>query len=462
MNDQLPDSSSPNVTELLDIIDLMPLPMVIADHQGIIRHSSSAWQIQAAAFGLPVQPGASLGGVAGLLELPQMLASILEGEPFAELTIQVSKPALQLVLRPCQYAGQRGVLLQMHPVSSESDDFQSIVGELRERELQFAAIAANLPGILYRVMLHEDGSIDFPYTSPGTAINDRQPGSHWLDRIHPDDRAEFFAVLRESAGEMLPFDLEQRLIDVPGQEVWVRNITRPHRRPDGAVVWDGMVLDITSQKRVEHDLQRSLREKDALLQEVHHRVKNNLQIISSLLDLQTLAITDPLSHAAFTESQRRIRAMALVHEQLYHVETMSRIDFGAYVRTLIDYLQQSFVSQAAQIALTIHIDEIWLDANAAIPCGLILNELVSNVFKHAFPSGRSGTIRVACERLADGDIELSVADDGIGLPAQSQRRTGALGLKLVQTLTRQLRGRLSLETRGGTVATLVFTPGSEQ
>lgn len=337
---------------------------------------------------------------------------------------------------------------------------QTMADELRQRELQLSAITANLPGILYRVVLQADGVIDFPYISPNTlAIAGRPPEEHWLDRIHPEDRADFFNALRSCAKQLLPFDLEQRVMNVPGQEIWVRNITRPHRGADGAVVWDGMILDITAQKRVEQDLQNSLREKDALLQEVHHRVKNNLQIISSLLDLQALTIPESQAQAVFIEAQRRIRAIALVHDQLYHSETMAQIDFEAYVRTLVEHLQQSFFSEAAHVALEIVIDSIWLDANSAIPCGLIINELVTNAFKHAFPNGRTGTIRIACSTAEDGRIVLSVADNGIGLPAPVDRRSGVLGLKLVGTLTRQLHGSLTLENKHGTVATVIFASG---
>ncbi len=337
---------------------------------------------------------------------------------------------------------------------------QTMADELRQRELQLSAITANLPGILYRVVLQADGVIDFPYISPNTlAIAGRPPEEHWLDRIHPEDRADFFNALRSCAKQLLPFDLEQRVMNVPGQEIWVRNITRPHRGADGAVVWDGMILDITAQKRVEQDLQNSLREKDALLQEVHHRVKNNLQIISSLLDLQALTIPESQAQAVFIEAQRRIRAIALVHDQLYHSETMAQIDFEAYVRTLVEHLQQSFFSEAAHVALEIVIDSIWLDANSAIPCGLIINELVTNAFKHAFPNGRTGTIRIACSTTEDGRIVLSVADNGIGLPAPADRSSGVLGLKLVGTLTRQLHGSLTLENKHGTVATVIFASG---
>jgi two-component sensor histidine kinase/PAS domain-containing protein len=459
------DKATLDVGELLDIFELLTQPVALADGAGVIRHASAAWQVQTMSAELELGRGAELLACAEWLpgpgdRLAAAVGDVLDGRAASvEVGFEHGPAHIRLLIRACNFAGGRGALLELRE-ASDHHSLQQIAGALRERELQFTAIAANLPGIIYRVVLHPDGTIDFPYVSPDTSvIANHPPGEHWLARIHPDDREEFFEVLRSSAEQLLPFDLEQRVVGMPGQEIWVRNITRPHQRPDGAVVWDGMVLDVTAQKLVEHDLQSSLREKDALLQEVHHRVKNNLQIISSLLDLQALTTPDPQAQLAFLESQRRIRAMALVHEQLYHVETMSQIDFGAYVRTLTDYLHQSFMPQAANITISIAIEQIWLDANSAIPCGLIISELVSNAFKHAFPARRAGAIQIACQREGGRMLRLSVADNGVGLPAPAERRTDTLGLKLVGTLVRQLRGQLTIDYQSGVVAIISFAPG---
>jgi two-component sensor histidine kinase/PAS domain-containing protein len=464
MADPVPDHQSPQASELLDMFEQLRAPVALLDEQGVIRHTSAAWHTRTAELGLALTKGMSLLQYAPLAKAAYTV--LRDAQPSVTVDLLDISMIARLCLKRCSYAGGVGALVELEsaaPALSNAPDLVSIANELRERELQFAAIAANLPGILYRVVRTGDGAIDFPYISTNTsAVVGRAASSHWLDRIHPADREEFFEVLRNSADQLLPFDLEQRVAGVPGQEIWVRNITRPHRRADGAVVWDGMILDITSQKQVEQDLQRSLRDKDALLQEVHHRVKNNLQIISSLLDLQALTITDRHAQEAFTESQRRIQAMALVHDQLYHVETMSHIDFGAYVRTLTDYLQQSFVSQADSIAVVIEIVDIWLDAHAAIPCGLIINELVANAFKHAFPDQRSGQIRITCQARNDGTLQLAVADTGVGMPIPGQQRTGSLGLRLVSTLTKQLRGILRIESDQGAVVTVTFEPGRNQ
>jgi two-component sensor histidine kinase/PAS domain-containing protein len=465
MSDSAPDQLLPEASELLAVFAQLRVPVAFLDRHGIIRCASASWHVRAAELGLSLKEGMSLLQYAPLAKATH--AVINDGQQSVTVDLLDVSMVTRLCLQPCRYGGGVGALVEFEgaaPALSNAPDLVSITNELRERELQFAAIAANLPGILYRVVRSDDGTIDFPYISTNTsAVVGRAASAHWLDRIHPADREEFFEVLRNSADQLLPFDLEQRVVGVPDQEIWVRNITRPHRRADGAVIWDGMILDITAQKQVEQDLQRSLRDKDALLQEVHHRVKNNLQIISSLLDLQAITISDPQAQAAFTESQRRIQAMALVHEQLYHVETMSHIDFGAYVRTLTDYLQQSFVPQAHTIAVVIEIVDIWLDAHAAIPCGLIINELVANAFKHAFPDQRVGEIRITCQARNDGTLELAVADTGIGLPpVPGQQRPGSLGLRLVSTLTKQLRGTLRMENDQGALVTVTFEPGRNQ
>lgn len=453
----VPDSGL-QTGELLDILELLATPIALVDNHGVIRHTSVAWRIQSASIGFNLLPGVALAAVHA--ELSQAAEAVLNRQQTTmELELGKGLHQFRCTLRPCRFAGSQGLLLELnacHDTSGEALHMQEIAGALRDREMQFAAIAANLPGILYRVVLQRDGTISFPYISPGQERSGHTTSEHWLDRIHPEDREQFFEVLRSSASQLLPFDLEQRVMGVGNEELWVRNITRPHQRADGTVVWDGMVLDITAQKRIELDLQHSVQEKVALLQEVHHRVKNNLQIMSSLLDLQALTSLDPVAQQAFSESQRRIRAMALVHEQLYHEATMATIDFGAYVRTLMDYLRQSFTSLATQIEVVIQIDGIWLDASSAIACGLIINELASNAFKHAFPTSSSGRILVSCCRDDQGYYLLTVADTGVGLPDTQERRSGALGLKLVRTLVRQLHGQLTTTNAGGAIQTVRF------
>src|ERR1051326_2171219 len=219
-----------------------------------------------------------------------------------------------------------------------------------------------------------------------------------------------------------------------------------------------IVRDITDRRRAEELIQASLREKEALLREIHHRVKNNLQITSSLLRLQAGAIENPEAREVFAETQHRIRSMALVHEKLYQSTNLSLIDFGDYIRTLGDLLFQSFAVDPSRVLLTVVDDEVLLSIDTAVPCGLIVNELLLNALKHAFPEGGRGEIVVELSDSGDGWCRLAVRDDGVGLPDDMiSEGVGTLGLQLVRGLVAQLDGRLAVERgRGGAGFTIHF------
>jgi len=215
--------------------------------------------------------------------------------------------------------------------------------------------------------------------------------------------------------------------------------------------------DITEHKMAEDRLQASLQEKEVLLREIHHRVKNNMQVISSLLNLQSRHIQDPAVLEIFKESQRRIRSMALIHERLYQSSDLSRIEFSQYLRNLVTHLFHSYQVDSSRIQLRIEAEEVHLNINTAIPCGLIVNELVSNALKHAFPEGRSGSLDLDLRRVTGDGYVLRVRDDGVGFPEKLDfRKTETLGMQIVSTLVDQIEGRLALERRRGTGFTLEF------
>ncbi|HPM83900.1 MAG TPA: histidine kinase dimerization/phosphoacceptor domain -containing protein [Candidatus Anammoximicrobium sp.] len=214
--------------------------------------------------------------------------------------------------------------------------------------------------------------------------------------------------------------------------------------------------NISRQKDTEQRLLASLREKELLLKEVHHRVKNNLQVISSLLNLQAQELHDPDMIRLFQESQGRVRSLALIHEQLYRSQDLSQIDLAAYVQELVERLAQGMGKTAARVGFGFELESSQLPLDLAIPCGMIVNELVSNALEHAFPEGRSGTVRIAF-RGDEAGYHLTVADDGVGLEAGLLAgRPGTLGLKVVQALTRQIRGRLELQPGPGAVFAIHF------
>ncbi len=218
------------------------------------------------------------------------------------------------------------------------------------------------------------------------------------------------------------------------------------------------IIDITERLRAQQHLEEALREKTVLLNEVHHRVKNNLQVITSLLNLQADHATDPVSRAILTESCGRVKAMALTHQLLYEHKDFSRIDLGDYLHRLVQSIRASYRSTDGRITLLIRPEgSIHLDLERAIPCGLLVNELVTNSFKHAFPGERRGEIVIELHEDSRSQIYLSVADNGIGLPPDVALTQGSsLGLQLVPLFVEQLHGSLLIERENGTRFSVTF------
>jgi PAS domain S-box-containing protein len=217
--------------------------------------------------------------------------------------------------------------------------------------------------------------------------------------------------------------------------------------------------DISQRKKVERIMKDSLREKETLIKEIHHRVKNNLQIISSLLDLQLDAFEDPMILAVFKDSKDRIRSMALVHENLYQFGDLARINGTEYIHNLVAYFFNTYGDQAENITPTIHIEtaSLALDMDTAIPFGLILTELLSNALKHAFPHEETGEIQIIIRTQTPGMVTLMVKDNGIGLPADIDfRETKSLGLQLVRLLTQQVKGTIKINRSKGTTVAITF------
>jgi len=228
-----------------------------------------------------------------------------------------------------------------------------------------------------------------------------------------------------------------------------------------AKLYDRSQREIAERKRAEEMLRATLAEKEVLLREIHHRVKNNLQVISSLLNLQAGRIQDEQDVALFQASQGRVRAMALVHEHLYHSGDLSSIDFGNYVQVLVDHISLSHGASIRQIDIQISVDDIILPIDTAIPCGLIINELVANSLEHAFPDGRRGTVQIEMKTRPDGSVVLVVSDDGIGMQRDFSlgQVDDGLGLTLIDTLAKQLRGHVVLDQTEGTTFQISFRNG---
>jgi len=220
--------------------------------------------------------------------------------------------------------------------------------------------------------------------------------------------------------------------------------------------YDGMIEDITERKKAEDQIKKNLEEKEVLLKEVHHRVKNNMQVIMSLLRLQTQYITDKHAKSLFKDSQSRVASMALIHEKLYKSENLSRIDFNEYLRDLVQTLIQSYNIENKMIRFDLNIENVLLNINQAIPCGLIINELITNSLKYAFPGNMKGKIAIDFH-LQNEQYTLIVYDNGIGISSEHvMENPQTLGLLLVNALTQQLHGTLELKKEKGTAFHIKF------
>ena len=281
-------------------------------------------------------------------------------------------------------------------------------------------------------------------------VSEAELASH----IHPDDLKNVLWKANGEPAEEGIFKVEHRVQTPEGKCRWVTvcatRLEKKSRAGEGAELeYIGTLLDVTERVETSNLLTSSLKEKDAMLKEIHHRVKNNLQVISSLLSLQAGEVQTEEVRLFSQESQRRVRAMALVHETLYQSETLARIDIAQYVKELCDNIIQSYGPERAIVVRTV--DDLQLELDQALPLGLILSELIANAYKHAFPARtESGHIAVSLKRHSKSTLELSVVDDGVGLPVDLDPEThGSLGLKLVKLLTQQLRGQLTIANANG-------------
>ncbi len=339
---------------------------------------------------------------------------------------------------------------------------------LRDSERSYRLLAENVTDVIWTM----DTNGRYTYFSPSITrlrgYSAEEAMAQTTEEIlTPASLEVAMKVLAEelAAEQMEPKDLSRsRTLELElkckdGSTVWTEVKTTDLRGPDGRPVGIlGVTRDITERKRAEEQIRASLREKEVLLKEIHHRVKNNLQVMSSLLYLQSKNIKDIETLEMFQDSQSRVRSMALVHEKLYQSQDLARIDFAEYVRSLASYLFRSYGVNANVIRLKISVDDVFLGVDTAIPCGLIINELVSNCLKHAFPGGRVGEIHIELRVDDEGQFALMISDNGIGFPKELDfRDTGSLGLQLVNTLVGQLESTIELDRSVGTKFKITFT-----
>ncbi|BBD08605.1 PAS domain S-box [Desulfovibrio ferrophilus] len=282
----------------------------------------------------------------------------------------------------------------------------------------------------------------------------RNPFS-FAQAIHPDDRRLVQRTYARPRPEVR--EIEYRIRRKQGDWIWVRERAFPVMGADGEMEWlAGITIDITERRQAEEEIRRSLKEKELLLQEVHHRVKNNLQIITGLLDMAGRRIEDERAREIMRDTQSKIHGMAMIHLQLYGYERFDSIDIANYARMLTWQLAQMYGAKAIQPEF--ELEEIHLSLSKAIPCGLVLSEVLSNVFKHAYPMGQAGSLMLSVQRGQNGRVVIQVSDQGQGIPdGELDRELSSVGLKLLKNIVKfQLSGELHIVSDHGTTVTISF------
>jgi PAS domain S-box-containing protein len=286
-------------------------------------------------------------------------------------------------------------------------------------------------------------------------------GKNWFKTcLPPENRHDVFEIFKQlMEGKIEPVEYYENPVLTGSGEVRLIAWHNAHLKNEhGNIVGTlSSGQDITEQKQAENELKNSLKEKELLVKEVHHRVKNNMAVISSLLNLQAEKFEDPSVLNAFRDSRHRIRSMALVHEKLYQAKDLSKIEFSQYIKDLSQQVSRSIEFQGARIRVKVKADNIKLGIDTAIPCGLIINELLTNAFKYAFPHNRTGMIHIRMQLKENKYYKLIISDNGVGLPRYIDvQNPSTFGLNLVYLLTQQLEGEVEAQREKGTSFIITF------
>jgi len=281
-------------------------------------------------------------------------------------------------------------------------------------------------------------------------------GKGWIDGIHPDDKQRISKDWDTCITSKSDFQAEYCLANADGNSQWIWSIASTIKEKENEIGWIGTITDITDRKTKEK-LKISLKEKETLLQEIHHRVKNNMNVVSGLLSLHKSSTQNEEVKQALQESQGRVYAMSAVHESLYNSKNLAEIELIPYLNKLTNSLVQTYSVNPRKVQLKIDGDNVKVNIDKASPLGLMINELISNAMKYAFPDERNGEI-VVTTRMQDDQLELSIKDNGVGMPDEIDwKNSSSLGLKLVRTLAEnQLDGSIDMESNNGTKFTIKF------
>ena len=370
--------------------------------------------------------------------------------PVLETTVDGEHRILALQASPLVSGeGLLGGLLQVRDVTEE----RRVASRLRESEGRFRTMADSAPVLLWQA--DTDARCNFFNESwlrfTGRSL-ERELGFGWAEGVYAEDFEECIETFMEAFSARRAFRMEYRLRRHDGAYRWVLDSGVPRITSEGHFLgYIGSCIDITQLREAREEIEASLREKEVLLREIHHRVRNNLQVISSLLSLAAERGHGCDIEALFRESRDRVMAMALIHESLYQCGNLEHVEFREYLGRMVENVSASFNGAVGGVELRLDVDDVRLPIDVAIPCGLLINELVTNALKHAFPDGRRGCVSIAMRRAGHGQAELVVADDGVGFAESAGGRgdSDGAGLDLVRTLAHQMRAELQLESAPG-------------
>ena len=393
----------------------------------------------------PVQLVMERGEVIGLANHTVLLARDGQEYQIADSAAPIRDGTGQIV----------GVVLVFSDVTEK---YQTEVALKQSAERLSLAARAGRVGILeWNITLNKAIWDDVMYQLYGIAA-DQFGGAYeaWRAGVHPEDREQSDAEIQMALRGEKEYDTEFRVIWPDGSIHNIRALAIVQRDENGQPLkMIGTNWDITEQKKTEQTIQTALKEKTALLNEVHHRVKNNLQIITSLLRLESGRSTQPDIKAVLGDMQGRIRAMALLHESLYRSGSLAAVELDGYLKQLATQSFRALLAEPGLVQLQLDLAAVKVNMELAVPCGLIVNELIANGLKHGFPDGRAGEVSIALKPLDGGQWSLRVSDTGVGLPADFEaRQQNSLGLQLVSSLATQIGG--SLVVGPGAAFTITF------
>jgi len=351
----------------------------------------------------------------------------------------------------------KGRLLTIQNISK----LKRIEKDFSDSEERYKSLSELSPDAILVVMGEE---IVFANKASATIFGFDNPqdllGKNFFSFHHPDSLETAKQRLHKVFVERKSLDfIEEKIIANDGKlkdiEVGDAPITYNEQRAVQIVA-----RDISERKKLEDELKNSLKEKDLMMKEIHHRVKNNLMVIQSLLNLQSRYIKDTDARDIFKDSQNRAKSMAMIHESLYQSSDLKRIEFSEYINTLAKNLFYSYAADPNRVKMSVNVDKVMLDINTAIPLGLILTELISNCLKYAFPEEESGEIKVDFHSSTDEGphkFRLTVSDNGVGLPPDfDPKKSDSLGIMLIYSLAEQIGALIKLDTSNGTKFDITF------